>query len=122
MNWTLFVLLFIVFIEYIGIAQYIPALIASIFHSFYLLLTVIWITSKSGTKGLVRHRQTIILVCFLVFTLISLSWAFIRMSVVNSLKVQIGYLMLFCICYWVFRDYRKINVFIVYLLFYMRSL
>ena len=115
MNWTLLVLLFIIFIEYIGVGQYVPG-----FNSLHIplilsLLTVIWINSKGGIKELLKHRQTIILVCFLIFTLASLSWAFIRMSVINSLKVQIGYLMLFCICYWVFKDYRKINVFIVFI-------
>lgn len=112
MNIILFILIIIVLIEYIGIGQYVPAVNRLSISLVLAFSAFAYLIMKNGVRDLIQHKQTKIFIILFLWTCVSLFYAYLSMSVINSLKVQVGYFMLFGICYYVFRNIRCIKIFI----------
>lgn len=114
MNFVLPALLVIIFYKYMGFPYLIPALKGLNLDLFMSVGVLIWLTIHGEIKGLLRHKQTKIFICFLLIGCVSILYAIIRVKVLASIKLQIENLILLCICYYVFKNTRKINIFVVF--------
>jgi len=99
--------------EYMGIPQYIHALKGANVSFFLSVAVLLLIVILGGLKGLFSHKQTWVFICFTVITCISMTYALIGTKVLVMLIIQIGNCLLFCVCYYVFKDIRRIEVFLI---------
>lgn len=108
MNIILIILILIIIFEYIGLGQYYP-----IINKISLILAIsafTWLVIKNGIGDLLKHKQTKIFLCFIVLSGLYLFYALVKTYVVDALKIQIGYFLLFGICYYVLNTYRRIKI------------
>ena len=108
---ALFGLLIIIIYQYMGLPEYIPAFKGLNIDFFLSLAVLIWIIMHDGLKGILRYGQTKIFVYFIVFSCFSIFTALIATKVYNILIMHVGNLMLFCICYCLFKNFRRIHIF-----------
>lgn len=108
-------LLIIIFYQYMGIPQYVPALKGLNLDFFLSLAVLILLVIHRGTlRGLLAHKQSKIILCFLAISCVSIFYALIGTKVLTILIVTAGNFIFFCICYSVFKNIRYTNVFIVF--------
>ncbi len=106
-------LLAIIFYQYMGVPLYVPAL-KGLNLDFFLSLAVLilLVIHRGALRGLLAHKQTKIILCFLGITCISIFYALIGTKVLTILTVAVGNFILFCICFSVFKNIRNTNIFI----------
>lgn len=110
--------LFIIAIEYIGLGNYlsfINHLHVTLLLSFVLLLFVI---IKYPVLYIFKHRQTKIMIIFIIFTLFSISYAIVKTHAFNAFQAQLGYFILFIISYCLLTDIKRIKIYMFSMLIF----
>lgn len=87
----------VIFFEYFGVGRYVPlvnALSVTLLISSGLLVYV-WL--KGDMMTWLKEKQAVLLIAFLFFTMLSVSYAIVRINTINSIKAQVGYVALFMV-------------------------
>lgn len=104
-------------IEYIGLGNYVPGVQRlPLFLSFFILLSMFF--SKNMGEVL-KYGQTKALVIFFLHSFLSIAYAIVGTYAFNVVKVQIGYIFLFAITYFVLTSKQKVHILIGAFIFYL---
>lgn len=103
-------------IEYIGLGHYLPgAQKIPLFLSLGIFLFVIF---SKECLALIAYGQTKAFLLFLLHTLLSMSYAIVTTYAFNTLKLQIGYIILFFSTFTVLTSYKRIYFFLLMFVFF----
>jgi probable O-glycosylation ligase (exosortase A-associated) len=88
-------------IDYLGLGYDFPIINVIKLPIATMLGLLIYVLTRNEIGELLKFRQTKILLAFMALTFLSLFHALITIRVVNSIKLQVGYMFLFVVAYFV---------------------
>lgn len=102
-------------IEYLGLGYRFPALNAMRISLLASAVVVLYIIGKNRVGDLFAQKQAKLLLFLLLMTSASIIYAIVQTHSLNALKAQIGYFMIFVSGYFLLRDAKRTDAFLILL-------
>ena len=95
MNSAYYLLLFLYFIEYVGLYKYIPLIKSLHISSIIALYLFIYTFFKKGYKEILYFKDTKLLIIFLTFSFITITYALVTIRAYQEARTHLAYFLLF---------------------------
>ncbi len=104
-----YTLVFILCVEYIGLASRIPILKAVKFSLLASLVIFIILGARHQFKGLLRYHQGKLLLAFIGLTALSIAHGLIQSYAFETFTIQVGYFILFANVFWAVTKWSQVR-------------
>lgn len=102
----------IICIEYLGLGYHVPMIQTLHLPLIFAVSLFLYLVFRQGVSAILSRPQTKLFLLFIMMTLLSMSYVYVKTYTFNSLIGQIGYVLLFSIGVFVLNRQSRINYFV----------